>query len=171
MCFTKYILPFARRGILGTMEDQKDQTTNTPVMHSFIETKTSPQGKFLVYIVLIAFVGVGTGFVLAKFSVKTGAKISLLPKSSSAIKGKTYGSKDTETFKDTTEGVLKEGGVEGEGQYHLVRPGGDSQNVYLTSSLVDLSQFMDRKIKVWGETQKAQKAGWLMDAGRVEVID
>ena len=66
---------------------------------------------------------------------------------------------------------MKEGGIDGEGQYHLVRPGGDSQNVYLTSSLVDMSKFLNQKIKVWGETQKAEKAGWLMDVGRVEVLE
>ena len=77
----------------------------------------------------------------------------------------------TKTFKDTTTGTLKNGGINGEGQYHLVRPGGDSQNVYLTSSSVDLSKFIDRKIKVWGQTQTAQYAGWLMDVGRVEVVE
>ena len=74
------------------------------------------------------------------------------------------------TFKDIAEGILKGGGINGEGQFHLVRPGGESQNVYLTSSAVDLSKFIARKIKVWGETQTAQHAGWLMDVGRVEVL-
>jgi hypothetical protein len=64
---------------------------------------------------------------------------------------------------------LQEGGIDGEGQYHLVRPGGDSQNVYLTSSVVDLSLFVNKKVKVWGQTQTAQKAGWLMEVGRVQV--
>ena len=79
----------------------------------------------------------------------------------------------TETLKEgpKTTGTLKEGGIQGEGQFHLVRPGGVSQNVYLTSSSVDLSKFVGKKIKVWGETEKAQYAGWLMDAGRVEVIE
>jgi hypothetical protein len=27
------------------------------------------------------------------------------------------------------------------------------------------------QVKVWGETFKGQKAGWLMDVGRVQVID
>jgi hypothetical protein len=26
-------------------------------------------------------------------------------------------------------------------------------------------------VKVWGETNKAQKAGWLMDVGRVQVVN
>ena len=28
-----------------------------------------------------------------------------------------------------------------------------------------------KKIKVWGQTQTAQYAGWLMDVGRVEVAE
>ncbi|MEK9178752.1 MAG: hypothetical protein AAB801_03160 [Patescibacteria group bacterium] len=120
-----------------------------------------------IYLILIA-VGIGTGFVLSNGAKST----SPAPSSSSAVsEGATYGSKDTKIFKDSAEGKLEEGGIEGEGQYHLVRPGGESQNVYLTSSTVDLSLFLGRKIKVWGETQKAQYAGWFMDVGRVEVLE
>jgi len=39
----------------------------------------------------------------------------------------------------------------------------------LTSSVVDLSQYEGKKVKVLGETQKAIKEGWLMDVGKVEV--
>ncbi len=85
-------------------------------------------------------------------------------------KGQTFGKND-EAYKDTAEGVLNEGGIDGEGQFHLTRPGGESQNVYITSSNIDLSQFIRTKIKVWGQTQKAQKAGWLMDVGKVEVLE
>lgn len=120
---------------------------------------------------LIAFVILGSlaGMFVAKTNGKVGP-LNLKTLTSAVHKGQTYGSSDTATFKDTAEGVLKEGGIGDEGQYHLVRPGGDSQNVYLTSSNVDLAQFIDRKVKVWGQTQKAQKAGWLMDVGRVEVL-
>ena len=52
----------------------------------------------------------------------------------------------------------------------MVRPGGDSQNVYMTSGTVDLSKFINKNIKVWGQTQAAQHAGWLMDVGRIEVL-
>lgn len=145
---------------------------NTPVMHNFTENnKSSSPATIIIILVVVALLGVGTGFGLSKYSAKTGKDIPLIPKGSSPLKGKTFGSSNTKVFKDTTEGVLKEGGIEGEGQFHLERPGGDSQNVYMTSSSVDLSQFIGRKIKVWGETQKAQKAGWLMDVGRVEVLD
>jgi len=33
-----------------------------------------------------------------------------------------------------------------------------------------LSKFVGKNIKVWGQTQSAQYAGWLMDVGRVEVL-
>ena len=73
------------------------------------------------------------------------------------------------TFKDVAEGTLQKGGIDGEGTHKLIRPGGDSQTVYLTSSVVDLSQYEGKKVKVFGETQKALKEGWLMDVGKVEV--
>ncbi len=152
-------------------ENIKDTEDNS-VMHAFTDKKQSISGnKLITILIVIALAGVGTGFGLAKYSTETGK--SVIPSvlnPNSPHKGKTYGSGDTKTFKDTAEGVLKEGGVEGEGQYHLERSGGDSQNVYMTSSLVDLSQFVGKKIKVWGETQKAQTAGWLMDVGKVEVL-
>ncbi|MCL5433212.1 MAG: hypothetical protein M1524_03830 [Patescibacteria group bacterium] len=128
--------------------------------------------KLLIFLVIVVILGVGTGFLFSKNSGKLGpVDINKIKSTSNVAKGEIVGSEDTKTFKDTAEGVLKEGGVDGEGQYHLVRPGGDSQNVYLTSSIVDLSKYVDRKVKVWGETQKAQKAGWLMDVGRLEVLD
>ena len=146
-------------------------TTRSPVMHSFTESNSSSPVKSLLLLVLVAFIGIGSGFGLAQLSTKAGKNIPLLSNNNSVTKGKTYGSSDTTAFKDTTEGVLKTGGIDGEGQYHLVRSGGDSQNVYLTSSSVDLAQFVDRKIKIWGETQDGERAGWLMDVGRVEVLD
>ncbi len=85
--------------------------------------------------------------------------------------GQVYGAKDATAFKDTVQGVLVSGGIGSEGSHHIVRPGGESQNVYLTSSLMDLSQFEGAKVKVSGETFKGQKAGWLMDVGRVEVLE
>lgn len=148
---------------------------NTSVMHNF-NTKDSnnlPGLKLVVLVVITIFLGIGSGLLLSKLSPSIIKNNSLpSPKEKSSVeKGKTYGSNDTNLFKDSTQGTLKEGGIDGEGQFHLERPGGISQNVYLTSSLVDLSLFTGRKIKVWGETQKAQKAGWLMDVGRVEVLE
>lgn len=131
--------------------------------------------------VLIAFgmfiiLGVGTGFIIS--NVIGASPISKSSNNSAAInangvevkKGDTIGS-DADDFSDSAEGVLREGGIEGEGAFHIERPGGESQNVYLTSSVLDLTPFIGRKVKVWGQTQTAQHAGWLMDVGRLQVLD
>lgn len=78
---------------------------------------------------------------------------------------------DEETFKDTATGVLEEGGYNGEGTHHLTREGGVSQNVYLSSTVIDLQSFVGKKVQVWGQTLSAKQAGWLMDVGRVKVTN
>lgn len=72
---------------------------------------------------------------------------------------------------DVAEGVLKVGGINGEGSHRILRPGGKSQTVYLTSSVVDLNQFAGHKVKIWGDTFAAQTAGWLMDVLTLEVVE
>ena len=61
--------------------------------------------------------------------------------------------------------------VNGEGTHKLIRDGGPSQTVYLISSVIDMSEFVGKKVQVWGETIDAQKAGWLMDVGRVKILE
>ena len=150
--------------------------TATPVVRKL----NTSSGGFLVknsIIVFVVFVllGVASGFAIAKVKSTGGGATD--SQSGSSIdggdvkKGTVVGSDDTKTFKDTAEGVLKEGGIEGEGAYHLERRGGESQNVYLTSSVVDLSLFEGEKVKVWGKTFEGEKAGWLMDVGKVEVLE
>lgn len=128
----------------------------------------------IIALVVVALLGVGTGYLLSKTSgvslgsstTADGSTVSSGADSTGVIEG----SDDLKTFKDIAQGKLEEGGIEGEGQFHLTRPGGISQNVYMTSSVVDLSKYIGKKIKVWGQTQKAQTAAWLMDVGRVEVL-
>lgn len=152
------------------MEENKKDTTE--MLHSF-PGKTAGalfSPKFIASIAVVVIVGIVIGYVASpKGGVTSGS--ATLSVGSTVEKGTVVGSEDTKTFKDKAEGVLEEGGIEGEGQFHLVRPGGDSQNVYLTSSIVDLSQFLKKKIRVWGQTNSAKKAGWLMDVGRVEVLE
>jgi len=116
--------------------------------------------------------GVLSGYgVTVMFSKSSGSSSTITSQnetSSDAIQS--AGILDKETFKDQAEGILKDGGFEGEGSFHLERPGGKSQNVYLTSTTVDLSQFLGKKVRVWGATFAAEKAGWLMDVGYIEVI-
>lgn len=126
----------------------------------------------LVLFLILAVLGVATGYIVA--ATTGSSSIPLGPagieKSVSTTKDQIFGSKDEKTFKDNAEGTLRVGGIDGEGAYHLERPGGESQNVYLTSSVIDLSLFIGKKVKVWGETFAAEKAGWLMDVGRLQVL-
>lgn len=133
--------------------------------------------KTALLVVGIIVGGVISGWGISRITGKGGTGPSAGLKSPESVAqtgvkvGDVVGVADEKTFRDDVEGVLVTGGAEGEGSHHLLRSGGPSQNVYLTSSIVDLSLFEGHKIKVWGETFAAQKAGWLMDVGRVEVIE
>lgn len=152
--------------------------TPKPVME---KSMASVSKKFIMLalvgvVVLGSLTGGGIAYVTSSAGSATvatdesGQATSAIP--DSAVKaGAIFGVPDQSTFSDDTEGVLILGGIEGEGSHTLLRPGGISQNVYLTSSIVDLNQFENARIRVWGETFKGQKAGWLMDVGRVEVLE
>ena len=131
--------------------------------------RTNPQSVIPVWLAIAILVASGLigGFSGWALSAKSSAK-SETP-SQSVVTSKSSGIKDTKRFPDAAMGILKEGGIDGEGSYHLERPGGKSQNVYLTSSIVDLAKFVGKKIKVQGETFSGQTAGWLMDVGYVEL--
>lgn len=167
--------PASKQTSAGPSAATKSAFSATPAGSPMKSFDTKPQEgpsavKVLAVLLLMAALGIGTGYGIASYTADSGK--SVVPKAldpNAPEKGKSYGVDDVSNFKDTAEGTLKEGGIEGEGQFHLERPGGESQNVYLTSSAVDLSQFVGQKIKVWGQTQAAQKAGWLMDVGKVEV--
>lgn len=117
-----------------------------------------------VYIVLIAM-GIGTGYLLSRAGGNTGGKPSMIKTD------KTAGIQDAKTFKDSAEGTIEKGGVDGEGTHKLVREGGPSQTAFLISSAVDLDEYVGKKIRVWGETFAAKKAAWLMDVGKIELLE
>lgn len=141
------------------------------VVHEFGGKRQTLSTSILLTFLIVVSLGIFTGYFLAGSSSSTNSTDTSTLSVSEIKKDDTFGSNDTKTFKDSTEGILKKGGIGDEGAYHLVRPGGDSQNVYLTSSLVDLSKFVGRKIKVWGETNTGEKAGWLMDVGRLQLLN
>jgi hypothetical protein len=136
------------------------------------DTNTVPVGVvFLIAAVCLAL-GTLTGFVSSRLFGAGGTKtVVTSEKVETTADGtpKSAGVKDTAVFKDSAEGKLVEGGFEGEGSFHLQRPGGESQNVYLTSTTVDLSQFVGKEVKVLGKTFDSEKVGWLMDVGYIEV--
>jgi hypothetical protein len=177
------------------METQPTQQAPTPIVQTAVQPTTnsfagaltkenqSMSGKkkkmFLPALIAVICLGLVTGLVAAKVTTPAGTQVvetTATPTEEGAeptvvaVKvGQVTGAKDASAFKDTVEGVLVAGGVGGEGSHHIVRSGGASQNVYLTSSVLELKLFEGHRVKVSGETFKAQKAGWLMDVGRVEV--
>lgn len=128
-----------------------------------------------IVVLAIILAGVGTGWMLSggksNVAIPKDSKDLAAPGAQVSSGGKEVGLDDQATFRDRAEGTLEEGGIDGEGTHHLVRPGGDSQTVYLTSSVVDLAPFVGKKVEVWGETNKGHKAAWLMDIGRVKVLE
>jgi hypothetical protein len=137
-------------------------------MHS-INASETPKMIPLPAVIALSVVVVALGIVGANMMVKKSPS-SLSNTKGTAVQTETSaGVVDKKTFKDSVEGIMKEGGMDGEGNFHLERPGGVSQNAYLTSSTVDLSKYIDKKVKVWGQTFQGQKAGWLMDVGLVEI--
>ncbi len=128
----------------------------------------NPMRTILGVVIVALALGTLTGYILSTKS--SNSQVSSLV----AGKPKTA-QQDTRTFRDFAEGTIKakpepeEGEEYTEGTHILVREG--AVPVALTSSVVDLSEYEDKEVKVLGETQKALKEGWLMDVGRVEEIE
>lgn len=119
-----------------------------------------------VYAILIGL-GIFTGFSLARAD---SATLGATAGKTTVIKtGSVAGITDTQTFKDSAIGVIEKGGIDGEGTHKLIRDGGPSQTAFLISSVIDLDEYLGKKVKVWGQTFAARKAAWLMDVGKVEI--
>jgi hypothetical protein len=165
-------------------QNQNSETSKQANLHQLDldkpteEDMTKKSKKLLVIISLLAIVaGTATGFGGYKLQNKTSANKEPEKEPVERIaegtiqKGETFGINDPDTFKDTATGYLEKGGIEGEGSHQLLREGGPSRTVYLTSSVTDLDKLVGMEVKIWGETNKGQKAAWLMDVGLVEVLN
>lgn len=131
----------------------------------------NPSKAILTIVIISIILGVITGFILSNKgkdgSSLTSAGLGTTPPKNAQA--------DAQTFRDFAEGVIKtkpkpsDLGEYTEGTHLLQREA--SVPVALTSSVIDLSKYEGKKVKVYGETQKALKEGWLMDVGRVEEIE
>ncbi len=117
---------------------------------------------------MVVVLGVGSAWLISsKLINKTGIPAAA---PGAKVTSKEAGMLDPKVKYDTATGDLKEGGIANEGTHHLERDGGPSQNVYLTSSVIDLQSFVGKKVEIWGETLASKKAGWLMDVAKVRVV-
>lgn len=137
---------------------------NIPSLHKF---KPALNIKLLAAVLVISIIaGIGTGYLLAS-SGKSGQRIPLLDKTPE------HAAEDAKTFRDFAEGKVTKKpddkkSVYSQGTHLLVRDG--ATPVLLTSSVLDLSEYENKKVKIYGETNNLPGTGWFMDVGRVEVI-
>lgn len=127
---------------------------------------------FLMVLALSLLLGVGSGYLLANKSSKVGEVT--VPDSAATTSQYKNPQSDNKTFRDFAGGTIQKRPISknksdqyAEGSHILIRE--SATPVALTSSVVDLSEYEGKKVKVFGETQKAIKEGWLMDVGKVEV--
>ncbi|MCW1949721.1 MAG: hypothetical protein KIH89_004780 [Candidatus Shapirobacteria bacterium] len=136
----------------------------------------------LVYLIIIVL-AVTSGFWISRFwptkttSTRITSEDSLVNNQATQITegqeikvGTLYGN-TSKTFADSAIGVVKAGGISGEGTHTLEREGGKTQHAALTSSVIDLDLFIDKKVEVKGETNDSNKAGWLMDVGSIKILE
>jgi hypothetical protein len=116
---------------------------------------------------LVVVVGVGSAWLISSKMVG-GSSSSAAP--GAKVTSTEAGILDPKVKYDDATGMLVEGGIGNEGTFHLERDGGPTHFVYLTSSVVDLSKFVGKKVQVWGETLASKKAGWLMDVSKVQIV-
>ena len=138
---------------------------------SFLKSVLAPA---LIIVALILGGGV-SGYFLSGQSQLTGS-VTGTKVGSQQTKGgvpREAGVNNPSVYKDRAQGRLEENNNKEvpEGSHRLIRPGGEDQTAYLTSSVLDLNLFLGECIEIWGETHAAQKAGWLMDVGRVKLLD
>ena len=119
-------------------------------------------------VVLIVLLGIGGGYLLFRASPPQveGLSTGIMIKTDKEV-----GATDTKTFRDSAVGILKKDGLNGEGTHHLVLDSNPKNSAYLISSVVDLDEFVDKHVEVWGETFDGSKASWLMDVGRVKILE
>lgn len=165
----------------GTTESVQTQQPDETMIHDIsVETEDNsgddlPMKNTLIIFALIIVLGIVTGFGFSYFT--GGSSKATNVKSGESMSGgkdvvESAGIADPETFTDSAEGTLEKKSKDDPqvGNYKLVRPGGEDQTAFLTSSTVDLSEFVGKKVRVYGETFASDEVGWLMDVGFIEVL-
>lgn len=150
-----------------------DPQQKTPVERTTIPFTRDRLTKYLPFaaIAVIVAVGIFTGLVLSSRSKNSQiAKAAINEDQLTGEQKKSF----NQTFRDEAEGVIEPNdGLDkyAQGTHRLIRPGGESQTAYLTSTVLDLNEFTGKKVKVFGETFGSSQVGWLMDVGKVEIIE
>lgn len=159
--------------------DIPNLSTNQPVDKPFNPLKVPDIPKFVYPVVIV--VAIIVGFAVSRlFPSQTNpvnqADSMVANQAAQIVEGEelkvgvVYGN-TSQAFSDTATGVVKEGGVNGEGTHTLDREGGSDQDAALTSSVIDLDLFVGKTVEVDGETNASNKAGWFMDVGSIKILE
>lgn len=129
--------------------------------------------KFLpiLIIVFVVAAGIFSGLVLSSRSKSPSASSTATSEEELPTEVK---ESFNQTFRDEAEGTIENNDdldKYAQGTHKLVRSGGESQTAYLTSTVLDLEKYVGKKVKVYGETFGSSQVGWLMDVGKVDVLE
>lgn len=133
--------------------------------------QTNSSAGIYVWFLVVVIAGLLTGYLLSRGKSGTQASETLAGGKDIINTQNEVGSTDSKTFRDHATGQIELGGTNGEGTHKLLRDGGPSQTVHLVSSVIDLDEYAGKKVEIWGETLKAKKVGWLMDVGRLKILE
>lgn len=147
---------------------------SSPVQQNMNQVSAKPNYVAIAAILLSSLVlGSGSGYAIrqAQGSSSTSAPTgSAEDNKTVVITENEAGVDNSEAFPDSAVGILMEGGKDGEGTHYLDRGMGADKYVYLTSTVINMQKFVGKNVEVRGQTLSARKAGWLMDVGRIKVV-
>ena len=162
---------------IGKTTNQVDSSDLKPsqpnIMKKFDGKVAAKRNSSLILGTLtMVMAGIVTGYLLSGYSfaeskLENGVEVS----KGVEVSNTEAGIQDVSEETDVEEGILVEGGFDGEGTHHLDRGTGEEKYVYLTSTAFDLQGFVGKKVMVWGTTLSALHAGYLMDVVKIKVID
>ncbi|MEX2028221.1 MAG: hypothetical protein WD988_01865 [Candidatus Curtissbacteria bacterium] len=153
-----------------------DDNQNPQLVPGFTKVPSKPKLKIVsrlpLILMIVGIVGAGifSGLIFSSRSKSEASQAkSAIDEENLTPEQKTS---FNQTFKDQAEGTIESNDQldkYAQGTHKLIRPGGEDQTAYLTSSVLDLDQYIGQKVKVFGETFGSSQVGWLMDVGKVEV--
>jgi len=154
--------------------EQSQQQSSSSITQPMEPKKTAKFfAKIVPLLLIIVLIGAGifTGLMLTSVNKSKASQGNVLSEENLAPEIKENFS---QTFKDEAEGIVEKNDdfeKYAQGPWKLIRAGGESQTAYLTSSVMDLDEFIGKNVKVYGETFGSDQVSWLMDVGKVEVIE
>jgi len=124
--------------------------------------------KILLVISAVSIILLGSGLGLL-ISRKNLSKVEGASTEQLAKTDKQAGLKDCKG--DQATGTLEKTSGKEQGTHKLIRDGGPSQTVYTVSSVVDLDEYVGKKMEVCGDTQKLQGVSWFMDVAQIKIVE